>query len=79
VRGRKWGKRKEKKEKKRKRDRGKGKGDTCPILGGWDEIMLSPPSQLCTDTWQGEISLCLKLPTFINYHRTPTLYYLYHL
>jgi hypothetical protein len=24
----------------------------CPIAGGWVEIMLSSPSQPCSDTWQ---------------------------
>ncbi len=30
------------------------KWDTCPMVSGWEDIMLSPPSQPCVDTWQGE-------------------------
>jgi hypothetical protein len=58
VRGR---KEKRKKRKKRKREK---TWDTCQNLGGWEEIMLSPPSQSCADMWQVEIPYIFKAPNF---------------
>jgi hypothetical protein len=66
----KWEEKREKiKERKRKRKREK-EWDTCPIVGGWEEIMLSHPSQPRADTWQGESSFYFKTPTSINYIKT---------
>jgi hypothetical protein len=61
---------KEKKKEKRKREK---KWDTCPIESGWEEIMLSPPSQPCVDTWQGESPFILK-PQLLLITSRPPLY-----
>jgi hypothetical protein len=49
-------KRKKEKKKGKKEEEGESEWNTCPIMGGWEEIMLSPLSQLGVNTWQGEIS-----------------------
>jgi hypothetical protein len=55
---------KKKKKKKKKKKEERQKWDTCPILGDWEEIMLSPPNQLCAYMWQGESPFYFKKPNF---------------
>jgi hypothetical protein len=43
----------------------------CPTVGGWEEIMLSPPSQPRVGTWLWKITFYFKAQTFINYIKTP--------
>jgi hypothetical protein len=61
------------KGREKKRGRGREGWDMCLILGGWEGIMLSPPSQPRDDTWQGESPLYFKTPTFIKLLQDPTL------
>jgi hypothetical protein len=60
-------------QKKREKSDGdkQDKWDTCPIVNGWEEIMLSPPSQPCANTWRGESLFILKLQHFFITSRPP--------
>jgi hypothetical protein len=62
-------------QKKREKSDGKkeDKWDTCPMVSGWEDIMLSPPSQPCVDTWQGESPFILK-PQLLLITSRPPLY-----
>jgi hypothetical protein len=56
MKGKEWRRREGGKGEKRKRKGKRGsEWDTCPIVGGWEEIILSFPTQSCADTWQGTL------------------------
>jgi hypothetical protein len=56
----------EKREKKKEKGKREGEWDTCPIVGGWEKMMLSSPNQSSGDMWQYcKISLFLK-PQFYS-------------
>jgi hypothetical protein len=42
----------EKREKKKEKGKREGEWDTCPIVGGWEKMMLSSPNQSSGDMWQ---------------------------
>jgi hypothetical protein len=55
----------ERKAKRMEKEKEEGeKWDTCPILGDWQEKMLSPPSQPYANMWQGESPFYFKNPNF---------------
>jgi hypothetical protein len=61
----------ERERKRKEKEKIKRWWDMCPTVGGWEEIMLSPPSQPRVGTWLWKITFYFKAQTFINYIKTP--------